>query len=154
MNITYWDQDSRKTALLFYVTMVTSEQKDCALLRQFSSVWCGCRNGAAGCLLLLCWGGCTGCRWPCVGCGVLFWLFMLLGLVPRPVLVFTCIGCEPMHSQCGLRVPVSRAEPFGGRGFLSAAPLLWGSLPVGVGSLDSIVQFRRCLRTFLFSQLY
>ena len=53
-----------------------------------------------------------------------------------------------------LNVPASRTKTFGDCTFHHAAPCLWNSLPPKLRSLDSLDQFKRSLKTFLFSQCF
>ena len=58
------------------------------------------------------------------------------------------------HRLHQLQVPASKLKSFGDRSFYHAAPSLWNSLPVELRSLDTIEQFKRALKTYLFSCSY
>ena len=50
-----------------------------------------------------------------------------------------------------LKIPRSRLVSAGDRAFSCAAPALWNSLPENIKSADSILAFKRLLKTFFFS---
>jgi len=43
---------------------------------------------------------------------------------------------------------------YGQRGFDYSAPAVWNSLPVGIRSIDSILTFKKAMKTYLFQQAY
>ncbi len=53
-----------------------------------------------------------------------------------------------------LAEPTYRRERFGGRSFSSVAPRLWNSLPQHLRDTDSLLYFKRNLKTFLFRNIY
>ncbi|KAK3532718.1 hypothetical protein QTP86_028089 [Hemibagrus guttatus] len=53
-----------------------------------------------------------------------------------------------------LVVPRISQSTKGGRAFSYLAPKLWNSLPDSVRGSDTVSQFKRRLKTYLFSQAY
>ena len=57
-------------------------------------------------------------------------------------------------SQNLLVVPKSRTKTYGDRTFEVAAPGLWNNLPLSVRQSESVVTFKKSLKTFLFTEAF
>jgi len=85
------------------------------------------------------------------------------------VLVFQCLAGQAPSYLSDDYQPISNFQPrrlrssdsltcvvrhahdtYGDRCFATAAPLVWNSLPAELQQCDSLMQFKRCLKTFLF----
>ena len=53
-----------------------------------------------------------------------------------------------------LCIPKSKLATYGDRSFSVIAPKLWNSLPMHIKDCDSIPNFKKKLKTFLFTQAY
>jgi len=59
--------------------------------------------------------------------------------------------CDRLRSSDSQTCVVRRAHnTYGDRCFATAGPRVWNSLPAELQSCDSLRQFKRCLKTFLF----
>ena len=57
-------------------------------------------------------------------------------------------------SQNLLLVPKMRTETFGKRAFVYAGPKLWNELPLHIRDSDSLIDFKKKLKTFLFCKTF
>lgn len=53
-----------------------------------------------------------------------------------------------------LQTPRVNMKTYGQRSFSFAAPTLWNSLPAHIRSIDTLLQFKCAIKTFLFAQVY
>ena len=72
-------------------------------------------------------------------------------LIPKP-------SCERWtlrsDDQGLLHIPKTNCKTLGDRSFAYAAPQLWNSLPLNVRNCDSILVFKKRLKTFLFRKAF
>jgi len=53
-----------------------------------------------------------------------------------------------------LQIPRSRLKNYGDRCFRTVAPKLWNSLPLAIRKCDSVMSFKRSLKTYMFKLEY
>ena len=58
------------------------------------------------------------------------------------------------NNKCLLHVPRCYTKSYGERAFSRAAPLLWNSIPFHLRSLPTVEQFKKGIKTHLFSRAY
>ena len=82
----------------------------------------------------------------------------LNGLAPIYLSELLCYSNSPRllrsSSQNFLAVPGSRLKTYGDRAFSVVAPKLWNQLPPELRGGESVDQFRRYLKTYLFKLAY
>ena len=62
--------------------------------------------------------------------------------------------CRPLRTKHLLVVPPTKLKTYGDRSFNKAAPLLWNKLPYHIRSCNKLDQFKRHLKSHLFSIAY
>ena len=58
------------------------------------------------------------------------------------------------NNKCLLHVPRCYTKSYGERAFSRAAPLLWNSIPFHLRSLPTVEQFKKGIKTYLFSRAF
>ena len=83
--------------------------------------------------------------------------FEILGVRPiAPSYLQDCIipysPCRPLRTKHLLVVPPTKLQTYGDRSFNKAASLLWNKLPYHIWSCNKLDQFKRHLKSHLFSR--